>query len=392
MRARHFLQEAPRPKVSAQNKLQFITNKLSAGEVTDPKTIDYIYKIINKPEIQQTVMNQLGTISGSDEDVANFQKANNDVLAKIIRKLPVEKEKLDAFLKQWASGKGFVNTALLKPGARGNIKDLIPDQTAYIAFETFERLRSIYRMTKKGTTGYGEFGLAMLSPLVKLKAPGDIEVNGAPVEVKGNNARLYADERTPVGEALEAPMEPADTQVPVGAAKLPLGKKPMGQPVPVQQPAQKKVAPVATKRGGEVGALNNVVANLLSEDPTVAENTANEITKAFANLGVTNVENIIQGIMQKGPDAGLELLKLEWWKAGFSAYQRAIQMPILVLGPDPEKEGGADGQFLMSDKPDDFVSWGCLPRSITAYGYMFGRTAGQSRETYPKIFVPGYNK
>ena len=81
--------------------------------------------------------------------------------------------------------------------------------------------------------------------------------------------------------------------------------------------------------------------------------------------------------------SGLAWLSTRSLQAGFNAYHAAIKMPIMVIG---------FGQFLISDNAEDFVNWGCLPRSITNYGYMYGRQAGQSRETYPKIFVPGHNK
>ena len=65
------------------------------------------------------------------------------------------------------------------------------------------------------------------------------------------------------------------------------------------------------------------------------------------------------------------------------AYTKAIKMPVLGMG---------FGQYLLSNNADDFVDWGCLPRSASNYGYLFGRQAGQSRETFPKIFIPGHNK
>jgi hypothetical protein len=349
MRSKEFIIEAS-ANASVQNKLTAIKKKFSYGEVTDPKTIDYIYKILNKPEIQQSVSTFLSKVTGFDQDVASFQSKNNAALVDIIRKLPVPKEKLDQFLKRWASGKGFVNTNMLVSGSKGTLQQLITDPTAFVAFEKFEKLRSMYSMPKKGTTGYGEFGLSMLSPFVMLKAPGDIEVNGQPLEVKGNDARLYADERTTFSEAPK--------------------KEPMGQ-----EPAM-----VKSKRGSEPGALNNVITGL--QDPNTAQNTAAQIIKAFASRGI-NANSLVKSLQKQDVSTALETLKVEWWKAGFSAYQKAIGMPIMVIG---------FGQFLVSDNADDFVAWGCLPKSITNYGYMFGRQAGQSRETYPKIFVPGHNK
>lgn len=373
MRAFEFLAEKAPSKQEKANlaalnqKLEYIQDKLLQGEVDDPETIDYIYKILMKPHIKQSIEGLIGAVAGKDEDVAAFNKLNDGILNKIIRKMAVSKEELDEFLDLWAKGKGLVMTNLITPGNAGTLKDLIPNPTAYKAFELLEQIKSVYKMPKKGTTGYGEFALSMLSVDVRMKAPGDIEVNGKPVEVKGNDARLYADERSKItAEGLEeAPKNPV-----AGAV-----------PAPAPEPAK-------PKRGGEPGLINNVVTNL-QLDPTVPENkatidnTVKEVLAAFKARGV-DASGIVASVQKsRDPNAGFNLLSVEWWKAGFSAYQRTIKMPIMVIG---------FGKFYISDKAEDFVNWGCLPKSTSNFGYMFGRQAGQSRETYPKIFVPGHNK
>jgi hypothetical protein len=368
MRAKEFLSDAI--KTNTVNKLQFIKQKVDSGELTDPKTVDYIYKILQKPEIQNAINSYLTTVQSNDQDVAAFQKLNNQTLANVIRKLPVEKERLDQFVKRWASGKGFVKVELLTPGTKGTLQQLIPDPTAFIAFETFEKLRATVSLHKKGTAGYGEFGLAMLSPHVSLKAPGDIEVNGQPVECKGNGARLYADERTKsVDEAL-------DKATLINPAANPMGKKAVGTPMGQPVPKLKKIA--KPRKSNEPGVVTNVFAGIRAGD----EQTINNAIQAFAALGRKNAKIIVNNIRRQG-DNGLELLQTEWWKAGFDSYHAAIQMPIMLIG---------FGQFLISDKADDFINWGCLPRSPTKFGYMFGRKAGQARETYPTIMIPGHNK
>lgn len=355
MRAFEFLieQDTAVDLGGVNKKLQFVLDKLNAGEVQDPETIDFIYKILNKPQIKQAVSGLIGEISKKDTDVAAFEKLNQDILNKILRKMPVAKEELDAFLEKWASGESFVNVELLTSGSSGSIADLIPDPTAYKAYELFESVKSVYKLPKKGVSGAGEFGLSMLSPMIKMKAPGDIEVNGSPVEVKGNNARLYADERSkPTSESKE----------------------------------------VFEARGDEPGLITNVIANL-SLDPTVESNqkiiedTAKNVIDAFKTRGV-DATQLIQSIKDtaannQGQPVPLSTLSIPWWKAGFTAYQKTINMPIMVIG---------FGKFYISNSAEDFVQWGCLPKSPSNFGYLFGRQAGQSRETYPKIFVPGHNK
>lgn len=372
MRAFEFLAEKAQTKqekadlATLQQKLRYIQDKLLGGEVDDPRTIDYIYKILQKPQIQQSIEALVGSISGKDDDVAGFNKLNQGILNKLIRKMDVSAEELNEFLAKWEQGKGLVNAKLISSGNAGSITDLIPDPTAFKAFEMFEQIKAVYKMPKKGTTGYGEFGLSMLSVDVKMKAPGDIEVNGAAIEVKGNDARLYADERSkPTFEELEeAPKKPTTSTAaePAAAAK--------------------------PKRGAEPGLISNVVASL-QLDPNIPENqetintTIAEVTAAFKARGV-DAKDIIAAVQNsRDPSTGFKILSVDWWKAGFSSYQRSIGMPIMVIGFN---------KFYVSTKAEDFVTWGCLPKSTSNFGYMFGRQAGQSRETYPKIFIPGHNK
>lgn len=351
MRAFEFLLEregtAELPAVN--QKLKFVLDKLNAGEVQDPETIDFIYKILNKPHIKQAVEGLVGKIKGKDTDVAAFEKLNQGILNKIVRKMPVAKEELDNFLTQWSEGVSFVNTDLIVTGNSGSISDLISDPVALRAFEIFETVKSAYKMPKKGTAGYGEFGLAMLSPNVKMKAPGDIEVNGQPIEVKGNDARLYADERTKATESLD------------------LNE--------------------AAKRGSEPGLLVNIIKNLtldlsVESNQAIVDETTKNVLDAFNARGV-DATGIVNTIKEQGPGSDWKLLGIPWWKAGFSAYQKTIGMPIMLLGFN---------RFYISENAEDFVKWGCLPENQSNYGYVFGRKVGQTRETYPKIFVPGHAK
>ena len=331
-------------KQATAGKLDFIKDKISQGEVTDPKTIDFIYKILNKENIKGAINSLVSNIDANDQDVANFRKLNQGVFSKLIRKMPVKKEELDAFLTQWSTGHSFVDTARIKNGARGTIKDLISSTTALKAFEIFESVRSQYRMPKKGSTGYGEFGMAMLSPQVRMIAPGDIEINGAPIEVKGNDARLFADERA-MAKASES---------------------------------------IAEARGDSPGLINNVHKELQNPDAKVRKQTVQNVANAFKSRGMKTpeIKQIIANAQKKGSDP-MQTLGVAWWTAGFNYYQMAIKMPVLVMGK---------GLWLISNKANDFIKWGCLPTSQSNYGYMFGRQAGQSRETFPKIFIPGYNK
>lgn len=347
MRAREFLYEQNDSNLA--NKIEFIKSKFDSGAVTDPKTIDYIYKILQKPEIKKAIDSYLVSIQNNDPDVDAIQKRNENILSKVIRKLPVPKENLDKFVAAWANSSNFINTDLLTSGNKGTLKDLIPDPTAFIAFETFEKLRSQVKSPKRGTLGYGEFGLSLLSSAVSLSNSGDIEVNGQPIEVKGNDGRLYADERAGI----------------------------KNENIKVDTKNQNELAKSMAKKNSEPGLLTNVFNGIINNDPQIIE----QAKKAFTDRGVNNADDIINTIQNQGPQ-GLETLKIEWWKAGFNDYHSKINMPILIIGFN---------QFLISDNADDFIAWNALPKKISNYGYMFGRAVGQARETYPKIFIPGHN-
>ena len=107
------------------------------------------------------------------------------------------------------------------------------------------------------------------------------------------------------------------------------------------------------------------------------------VADAFASRGLQlqEIKQIIKEA-QRGADP-IKTLGIAWWKAGFNYYTKAIGMPVLVMG---------FGQYLISDNPENFIDWGCLPRTPSNFGYMFGRQVGQARETFPKIFIPGNNK
>lgn len=346
------------PGSGINDKLSYIQQQLDKGEITDPETIDFIYKILNKTHIKKAISANLNDIALNDEDVAKFEKLNQGIMASILRKLPIKKEQMDDFLTTWSksldSNKGgFVDTSKLKSGSSGNVSDLIPNPIAKTVFDTFEKVRTQYKMPKKGTAGYGEFGLSMLSGEIAMKAPGDIEVNGVPIECKGNDARLYADERTKA----------------------------------VQEGAASTVA----KKGSQPGLISNVIVNLRlpiegeenKENKAIVDEVTKEVINAFNARGYKNTQNLIKQLKELDDNTAFDLLKREWWRAGFESYQKAIGMPIMVLDQN---------KFYISANADDFINWGCLPKSASNYGYIYGRQAGQSRETYPKIFIPGRNK
>ena len=145
-----------------------------------------------------------------------------------------------------------------------------------------------------------------------------------------------------------------------------------------------KAESLGEARGDSPGLITNAHKNLQDPDETVRKPTVKSVADAFASRGVSQneIKQIIKDAQTQGSDA-FKSLGVAWWKAGFNYYTRAIKMPILVMG---------FGEYLISDNADDFIGWGCLPRSASNYGYMFGRQAGQSRETFPKIFIPGRNK
>ena len=100
-----FLRERPEGIMSTdkatKGKLQWIQDKLSKGELSDPETIDFVYKILNKEKIKSTIDSLVTGIAKKDADIQGFRKLNQGVFSKLIRKMPVKKEQLDEFLTKW---------------------------------------------------------------------------------------------------------------------------------------------------------------------------------------------------------------------------------------------------------------------------------------------------
>ena len=238
-----FLREAPQDKVTA-NKLAWVKDKLAKGEVQDAETIDFVYKILNKETIKSTIDSLVKGISTADADISQFRKLNQGVFSKLIRKMPVKKEQLDQFLKKWNDSEGFVDTAKLTPGNKGNIKDLIPDPTAQKAFEIFESVRSQYRMPKKASTDLAKQGFTITGNKDALKVDG-----------KGADLNKYA----------------TDLKNFYGATV--------------------KAESLEEARGDAPGLINNVHKNLQDPDPAIRKPTVKAVADAFASRGLQLQEN-----------------------------------------------------------------------------------------------------
>jgi hypothetical protein len=335
-------------------KIKNVQSMLAKGNVTD-KDLDFIVKILNKPELKKTIDSLLGQIP--DKDVERFRKiSDNNVktLSSTLRKIPVDKQSLETFLQNWSKGTSFVDTSKLKNGSAGTFEDLIPDTTAREVFRALENMRPNVSVPKKGTIGYGEFGLAMLSPNVEMVAPGDIRIDGKPVEVKGNGGRLYSDERGVAGQKEsieEAPRQSKET--------------------PQKEPE------ILKTRAKEMGNITNVIMNI--NDPEVKKG----LIDTLVSLKDPSAQQFVNTLK---PDVNSRnLLKKHFWTASFNWYKSINKnMPILLMNSN---------KWFLSDKAEDFIKWGCMPTGDAEFGYLirsgkYGRVAGQSKEVYPKIVIP----
>jgi len=341
-------------------KIKNVQSMLAKGNVTD-KDLDFIVKILNKPELKKTINTLIAQVP--DKDVERFTKISDNnikTLASTIRKIPVDKQSLETFLQNWSKGTSFVDTSKLKNGSAGTFENLIPDATAREVFRALENIRPNVSVPKKGTIGYGEFGLAMLSPNVEMVAPGDIRINGQPVEVKASGGRLYSDERGVAGQ--KESIEEASAQ----------SKKTS------QVSNQTKKEPEILKtRAKEMGNITNVIKNI--NDPEVKKGLIDTLT----SLKDSKAQQFVNSL--KPDQNSLDLLKKYFWTVSFNWYKSINKnMPILLM---------SGNKWFLSNNAEDFIKWGCLPKTDSEYGYLlrsgkYGRVAGQSKEVYPKIIIP----
>jgi hypothetical protein len=172
MRARDFLIEKADQAVS-NLKTQIIGQ---VKKTDDSELLQKIYTALNKTGL----VDRIGLVLDRDTDTKGYVKQLVDMIIEV----PGTYEEKTAFVKQYP--KGYINIEKMLSGEYVKFTDLITGgEGAPIEFvhRVFDALKQV---TFGGAKGPGEFGLAVLSPFIKITGKGDLHIGKDVIEVKAN--------------------------------------------------------------------------------------------------------------------------------------------------------------------------------------------------------------
>jgi hypothetical protein len=168
MRARDFLCEA--------NNLSYLKTQIigQVKKTNDSDLLQKIYTVLNKTGL----VDRIGLVLDRDTDTKGYVKQLTDMIIDV----PGTYDEKTAFVKGYP--KGYIDIDKMLSGEYVRFKDLIAgDKDAPIEFihRVFDSLKQV---SFGGAKGPGEFGLAVLSPFIKITGKGDLNIGNITVEVK----------------------------------------------------------------------------------------------------------------------------------------------------------------------------------------------------------------
>lgn len=172
MRANEFLFEKADPAVS-NLKTQIIGQ---VKKTDDSDLLQKIYTVLNKTGL----VDRIGLVLDRDTDTKGYVKQLVDMIIEV----PGTYEEKAAFVKQYPTG--YIDIPKMLSGEYVKFDDLIVGgQGAPLEFvhRVFDSLKQV---TFGGAKGPGEFGLAVLSPHIKITGKGDLHIGKDVIEVKAN--------------------------------------------------------------------------------------------------------------------------------------------------------------------------------------------------------------
>lgn len=172
MRAKEFLFERSDSSVSGI-KTQII-NQVKRTE--DSELLQKIYTVLNKTGL----VDRIGLVLDRDTDTKGYVKQ----LVDLIIDVPGSYEEKAAFIEEYPNG--YIDIKKMLSGEYVKFTDLIVGKSgAPIEFvrRVFDALKQV---TFGGAKGPGEFGLAVLSPFIKITGKGDLNIGNDVIEVKAN--------------------------------------------------------------------------------------------------------------------------------------------------------------------------------------------------------------
>lgn len=172
MRAKDFLFEKADPAVS-NLKTQIIGQ---VKKTDDSDLLQKIYTVLNKTGL----VDRIGLVLDRDTDTKGYVKQLVDMIIDV----PGTYEEKAAFVKQYP--KGYIDIKTMLSGEYIKFTDLIvggPGAPIEFVHRVFDALKQV---TFGGAKGPGEFGLAVLSPFIKITGKGDLHIGKDVIEVKAN--------------------------------------------------------------------------------------------------------------------------------------------------------------------------------------------------------------
>lgn len=172
MRARDFLSEQPKSDIVGMKS--DIISKIKKTD--DVNLIQKIYTVLNKTGLE----GRIAPVLSRDTDTKGYVEQ----LVNIIIDTPGTYEEKTAFIEQYPNG--YINISKMLSGELVSFNDLItggPGAPIAFVHKVFDALKQVTFGTSKGP---GEFGLAVLSPHIKITGKGDLNIGNDIIEVKAN--------------------------------------------------------------------------------------------------------------------------------------------------------------------------------------------------------------
>lgn len=193
MRAKEFLierepaeQPAADPGAIDQIRNNIITKVQSVSDINE---LNKVYSYIRKIDLGSGFEG----VFAKDEDLRQVK----NIISHAIIEAPGSFDEKLGFCKELVSGDGVISLErLFSPGEKQNLMDIVNTDYPEIFNAVAPSLSNIAGAYlsggKKTNRGKGEFFLAICSPRISLdkRGSGDLDVNGKPVEVKADLARI----------------------------------------------------------------------------------------------------------------------------------------------------------------------------------------------------------
>ena len=142
----------------------------------DTELLQKIYTVLNKTGL----VDRIGLVLDRDTDTKGYVKQLVDMIIEV----PGTYQEKIAFVNQYPTG--YIDISKMLSGEYVKFTDLIVgDENAPLDFvhRVFDSLKQV---TFGGAKGPGEFGLAVLSPHIKITGKGDLHIGKDVIEVKAN--------------------------------------------------------------------------------------------------------------------------------------------------------------------------------------------------------------